>query len=129
MAKGFRAAKDGRTVNDGTRHQAFTSESLSPKTYDEDIGFITTNGSGSGHAFIEHTLEYSPGYLIYVNPPRSVINDSYPMPNSWGLIDNVFAFVTSLPGRLRVDIQSGEANASYRYKYFLMVEPSEDARS
>jgi hypothetical protein len=127
MTKGARVAKPGKQANfNRPQDILFTSEQLSPKVYKSDGGTVTTDSTGSASFVIEHDLSYSPAYLVYINPCQALVNNSYSMPSSWGLVDNNFTYVTSKKNGLRVDLQDSGTNITYKYFYFIFVEAAKD---
>lgn len=125
MTDGIRTAKDGDDVSTFSPQDLnFSSEFISPKLALQGSGQVTTDGSGNATVTIQHGLTYSPVYLVYINPCFAVVNDSFDVSNSYGLIDNNFAFVTSFPQQLRLDIQQSAVNKVHKYVYFIFVEPA-----
>lgn len=127
MTRGIRASKPGKsTTSTNPRDQLYSSEFISPKVFIKKKGQISTDSSGNALHYIDHDLSYSPVVLLYVNPTLSIVNDSFSTTNAWGLADNNFIYVSSNPRKIRVDIQSGDANKIYNYACFVFVEPASE---
>lgn len=129
MTKGLRAVKQNRDINSTNPDDfLYTSETTSPKVYKRFDGTIGVDGSGSATLFLNHSLGYSPIFLLYTNPTISIVNGpvngSFPMPGAWGLVDNEFVFGYSSPGYIRIDIQSAVANAKYKYICYVFADPT-----
>lgn len=128
MTDGISVAKDTKQATDtDPNNLLFSSTFLSPKIYKQGNGSLTTDASGNGTASISHDLTYSPVYLVYINPCRSIVREVHgpgSPDNIWGLIDNNFSFVTSTPQLLKLDIQNSQVNKVYNFSYFIFVDPS-----
>lgn len=131
MTKGLKAIKPGGSMSSPfIGDYLYTSESVSPKVYKRIPGKIKVSSSGSATVFIPHDIGYQPANLVYINPTISVINGptfgNFPMPASWGLIDNNFVFASSNIDNIRLDIQNATPNKEYRYVCYIFVEPAQN---
>lgn len=121
---GFRVAKPGRkAASSNPDDLSYTSENISPKIFLSGIGTLTTNNDGKAKIDIFHGLGYSPQVLGYYTPTISIANDSFPMPNSWGLIDNTFIRIFSNQQTVTIEIIFGFSQRLYKYKYFIFADP------
>ena len=128
MANGIKVVKTDDSIDSSNPlGLLYGSEFLSPKIYKQISGSIKTTGSGAASAYIYHDLSYSPVYLAYINPCRSIVRDDFctlTPQNAWGLIDNNFAYITSYKNYLQLDLQDMATNATYQYVCFIFVEPA-----
>lgn len=136
MTKGLRVVSSDKSITSkDTSEYLYTSETLSPIIYKKVQGKIILDASGKGQDIFLHDLGYPPIVLVYMNPTISVVNSPdfgggpyYPMLDSWGLMDNKFAFVYSYSYNVRLYVQSSSgvthANKTILYTAFILVEPN-----
>lgn len=125
MAKGMRVAKVGkRAGSNSAEDYLYSSEFLSPKVLRVESGTLATDSFGDASVIIPHDLGYSPVCFAYINPLPGIVNDNFPMPGSWGFMDNNFAFATSRINRVKLDLQSSGANRTYKFVCFIFMEPA-----
>lgn len=136
MTKGLRVVSSDKSItSQNTSEYLYTSEALSPIIYKKVTGKIVLDAFGNGQDIFSHDLGYPPIVIAYMNPTISIVNSPnvgggpyYPMPDSWGLMDNKFAFVYSYDYNVRLYVQSSSgsihAGKTIKYVAFILVEPN-----